>query len=115
MKSKPPERIPAHLRQKFRSSDLFPASDPLLRELHKRWKYCSEHTHPSMTAFARNASAGIADGIFRTRVVLYELGDEVPWEPLKSPCQNLDFREGRNLGEFGRTLSERKDLIGKWL
>ena len=33
----------------------------------------------------------------------------------KSPCQNLDFREGRNLGEFGRTLSERKDLIGKCL
>jgi hypothetical protein len=32
-----------------------------------------------------------------------------PWkvsarfEPLRSPCQNLDFREGRNLGEFGRT------------
>ena len=34
---------------------------------------------------------------------------------LRSPCQNLDFREGRNLGEFGRTLSERKDLIGKCL
>ena len=33
--------------------------------------------------------------------------------PLNSPCQNLDFPEGRNLGEFGRTLSEREDLIGE--
>lgn len=31
----------------------------------------------------------------------------------KSPCQNLDFPEGRNLGGFGRTLSEREDLIAE--
>ena len=32
---------------------------------------------------------------------------------LRSPCQNLDFPEGRNLGGFGRTLSEREDLIAE--
>ena len=35
--------------------------------------------------------------------------------PANSPCQNLDFPEGRNLGGFGRTLSEREDLMGELL
>ena len=33
--------------------------------------------------------------------------------PPNSPCQNLDFPKGRNLGGFGRTLSEREDLIAE--
>ena len=75
---------------------------------------------PRLWQLIRKQGGGVSGDLFKIcdrgpripRLVLQN-GYQFRTKVANRPCQNLDFPEGRNLGEFGRTLAEREDLIGE--